>query len=123
MVEAGYLRTDGRNFPLSRPLANAFDRQTGARPNPALGTPSGVYLTSEQTMVYNALQTSVRRRFANDLGLGFHYTYSRGYAEQGGSAVLHRTIIAGCGKRCLRWTASRPGSRRSRQFQALRHHS
>ena len=70
MVEAGYLRTDGRNFPLSRPLANAFDRQTGVRPNPALGTPSGVYLTSEQTMVYNALQTSVRRRFADDLGLG-----------------------------------------------------
>ena len=85
MVEAGYVRTDGRNFPLSRPLANAFDRQTGARPNPALGTPSGVYVTSEQTMVYNALQTSVRRRFANDLDLGFHYTYSRGYAEQGGS--------------------------------------
>jgi hypothetical protein len=85
MVEAGYVRTDGRNFPLSRPLANAFDRQTGARPNPALGTPSGVYVTSEQTMVYNALQTSVRRRFNNDLGLGFHYTFSRGYAEQGGS--------------------------------------
>ena len=85
MVEAGYVRTDGRNFPLSRPLANAFDRQTGARPNPALGTPSGVYLTSEQTMVYNALQASVRRRFADDLGLGVHYTYSRGYAEQGGS--------------------------------------
>jgi hypothetical protein len=85
MAEAGYIRTDGRNFPLSRPLANAFDRQTGLRPNPALGTASGVYLTSEQTMVYNALQTSIRRRFASDLGLGFHYTYSRGYAEQGGS--------------------------------------
>jgi hypothetical protein len=85
MAEAGYLRTDGRNFPLSRPLAQAFDRQTGARPNPALGTPSGVYLTSEQTMVYNALQSSVRRRFSDDLGLAFHYTYSRGYAEQGGS--------------------------------------
>jgi hypothetical protein len=85
MAEAGYLRTDGRNFPLSRPLSSAFDRQTGARPNPALGTPSGVYITSEQTMVYNALQTSVRRRFSNDFGLAFHYTYSRGYAEQGGS--------------------------------------
>ena len=85
MAEAGYIRTDGRNFPLSRPLANAFDRQTGARPNPALGTPSGVYLTSEQTMVYDALQTSMRRRFDDDLGLGFHYTYSRGFAEQGGS--------------------------------------
>ena len=85
MAEAGYIRTDGRNFPLSRPLASAFDRQTGARPNPALGTPSGVYLTSEQTMVYDALQASVRRRFDDDLGLGFHYTYSRGFAEQGGS--------------------------------------
>jgi hypothetical protein len=85
MAEAGYLRTDGRNFPLSRPLVTAFDRQTGARPNPALGALSGVYITSEQTMVYNALQSSVRRRFSDDLGLAFHYTYSRGYAEQGGS--------------------------------------
>jgi hypothetical protein len=85
MAEASYLRTDGRNFPLSRPLAVAFDRQTGARPNPALGTPSGVYVTSEQTMVYNALQSSVRRRFSNDVGVAVHYTYSRGYAEQGGS--------------------------------------
>jgi hypothetical protein len=85
MAEAGYLRTDGRNFPLSRPLVTAFDRQTGARPNPALGAPSGVYITSEQTMVYNALQSSIRRRFSDDLGLAFHYTYSRGFAEQGGS--------------------------------------
>src|SRR4029077_691033 len=52
---------------------------------PALGTPSGVYLTSEQTMVYNALQASVRRRFSGATALGVHYTYSRGYAEQGGS--------------------------------------
>jgi len=85
MVEGNYIRTDGSKFPLSRPLSNAFDRQTGARPNPALGTPGGVYLTSEQTMVYNALQVSARKRFVRDLGLGFHYTYSRGYAEQGGS--------------------------------------
>ena len=85
MAEIGYLRTDGRNFPLSRPLVQAFDRQTGARPNPALGALSGVYITSEQTMVYNALQSSVRRRFSDDFGLSFHYTYSRGYAEQGGS--------------------------------------
>jgi outer membrane receptor protein involved in Fe transport len=85
MAEIGYLRTDGRDFPLSRPLSNAFDRATGARPNPALGAPGGIYLTSEQTMVYNALQTSIRRRYADGLALGAHYTYSRGYAEQGGS--------------------------------------
>jgi hypothetical protein len=85
MAEAGYLRTDGRSFPLSRPLVTAFDRQTGVRPNPALGALSGVYITSEQTMVYNAMQSSIRRRFSDDLGLAFHYTYSRGFAEQGGS--------------------------------------
>lgn len=84
MAEIGYLRTDGRSFPLERPLAQAFDRQTGLRPNPALGTPSGYYITSEQTMVYNAMQASVRRRFAG-LGLDFHYTLSKGWADQGGA--------------------------------------
>ncbi len=85
MAEVGYLRTDGASFPLERPLAQAFDRQTGARPNPALGTPSGYYLTSEQTMVYNAMQASVRKRFGTGLGLDFHYTLSRGWADQGGA--------------------------------------
>jgi hypothetical protein len=85
MAEVAYLRTDGRSFPLERPLAQAFDRQTGLRPNPALGTPSGYYITSEQTMVYNAMQASVRRRFAGGLGLDFHYTLSRGWADQGGA--------------------------------------
>jgi len=85
MLEGGYFRTDGGDFPLQRPLAQAFDRQTGLRPNPALGTPSGYYITSEQTMVYNALQASVRKRFSRDLGMDFHYTLSRGWSEQGGA--------------------------------------
>jgi hypothetical protein len=85
MAEIGYLRTDGASFPLELPLAQAFDRQTGLRPNPALGTPSGYYITSGQTMVYNALQSSLRKRFARGLGLDFHYTLSRGFADQGGS--------------------------------------
>src|SRR5690606_17101003 len=34
MVEAGYVRTDGKDFPLSRALSQAFDRETGERPNP-----------------------------------------------------------------------------------------
>ena len=57
-VEVGFVRTDGRSFPLHRPLPIAFDRQTGARPNPALGAPGGYYVDSSQTMVYNALQTT-----------------------------------------------------------------
>jgi hypothetical protein len=85
MAEVGYQRTDGADFPMELPLAQAFDRATGARPNPALGTPSGYYITSQQTMVYNALLASVRKRFATGLGLDFHYTLSRGWADQGGA--------------------------------------
>ncbi|HYR90512.1 MAG TPA: TonB-dependent receptor [Terriglobia bacterium] len=84
MAEVDYVRTDGQNFPLNRPLVNAFDRQTGARPNPALGTPGGYYLSSDQTMVYNALQTSLRRRFSNNLGFDIHYTLRKGWSDQGG---------------------------------------
>src|SRR5207249_2295103 len=84
MAEVDYVRTDGRDFPLHRPLANAFDRQTGARPNPALGTLSSYYLSSEQTMVYNALQTSLRRRFSHNLAFDIHYTLRKGWADQGG---------------------------------------
>jgi len=85
MAEIGYLRTDGASFPMELPLAQAFDRQTGLRPNPALGTPSGYYITSQQTMVYNALQASIRKRLSRGLGMDIHYTLSRGFADQGGS--------------------------------------
>jgi outer membrane receptor protein involved in Fe transport len=84
MAEIDYVRTDGRDFPLHRPLVNAFDRQTGARPNPALGNLSGYYLSSEQTMVYNALQASLRRRFSHNLAFDVHYTLRKGWADQGG---------------------------------------
>ena len=85
MAEAGYIRTDGRNFPLSRPLANAFDRQTGARPNPGARH-------AERRLPDQRADDGLQRAadvdapaLRHDLGLGFHYTYSRGYAEQGGS--------------------------------------
>jgi hypothetical protein len=84
MVEVGYVHTDGRNFPLQRSFSLAFDRETGLRPNPSLGVLSGNYVTSEQTMKYNGLQTSVRKRFSGNLGFDFHYTLSNGWAQQGG---------------------------------------
>jgi hypothetical protein len=84
MAEIDYIRTDGRNFPLHRPFANAFDRETGARPNPALGTLGGYHVSSGQSMVYNALQTSLRRRFSNNVGFDVHYTLRKGWADQGG---------------------------------------
>jgi hypothetical protein len=36
-------------------------------------------------MVYNAFQTSIRKRFANNLGLEFHYTLEKGWSDQGGA--------------------------------------
>jgi hypothetical protein len=85
MAEIGYVRTGGRNFPLSRNLAQAFDRVTGERPNPALGSPAGYYVTAEQTMDYSAMQSSIRKRFGNSLGLDVHYTLAKGRAHQGGN--------------------------------------
>jgi outer membrane receptor protein involved in Fe transport len=83
-VEVGYLRTDGNDFPLQRHFIQAFDRVTGLRPNPALGAPGGYYVDSNQTMVYNGLQTSVRKRFSNRYSWDVNYTYGKSEATQGG---------------------------------------
>ena len=86
MVSAGYVHTDGKNFPIIRNFANAFDRETGARPNPAV-TPGGWYLTSTGTMSYDAFETSVRVSQFRGLDTSLHYTLSRGSGQQGGSLV------------------------------------
>ena len=83
-LEVGYVRTDGRDFPLQRQFTQAFDRVTGVRPNPALGAPGGYYVDSNQTMVYNGLQTSVRKRFANRYSWDLNYTLGKSDATQGG---------------------------------------
>src|SRR5438093_11762327 len=85
MIEAGYLRTDGRDFPLQRWFSQIFDRQTGARPAGwNLGNPGGYYVDSGQTMKYNGLQTSVRKRLSHNVQFDFHYTLSSGDSTQGG---------------------------------------
>jgi hypothetical protein len=83
-AEVGYLRTDGRDFPLQRQFTQAFDRQTGARPNPALGAPGGYYVDSSQTMEYNGLQTSLRKRFSDRYSWEVNYTLGKSEATQGG---------------------------------------
>jgi hypothetical protein len=85
MGEVSYVHTTGEDFPLSRSLSWAFDRMTGVRPNPALGNAAGYYITAEQTMNYNALQVSVRKRSASSLGFDVHYTLAEGWAHQGGN--------------------------------------
>ena len=85
MFEAGYVRTDGRDFPLQRWLAQVFDRQTGARPAGwNLGNPGGYWVDSGQTMEYNALQTSMRKRLSHGIQFEVHYTLSKGTSTQGG---------------------------------------
>jgi carboxypeptidase family protein/TonB-dependent receptor-like protein len=83
-AEVSYLHTDGRDFPLQRQLTQAFDRQTGARPNPSLGAPGGYYIDSSQTMEYNGLQTSLRKRMSQRYSWDVNYTLSRSTATQGG---------------------------------------
>jgi outer membrane receptor protein involved in Fe transport len=83
-AEIGYLRTDGNDFPLQRQFTQAFDRVTGVRPNPALGAPGGYYVDSSQTMEYNGLQTSLRKRFSNRYSWEVNYTLGKSEATQGG---------------------------------------
>jgi hypothetical protein len=83
-AEVSYLRTDGNDFPLQRQFTQAFDRQTGVRPNPAIGAPGGYYVDSSQTMVYNGLQTSLRKRFSDRYSWEVNYTLGKSEATQGG---------------------------------------
>jgi hypothetical protein len=83
-AEVAYIRTDGRDFPLQRQFTQAFDRVTGVRPNPSLGAPGGYYVDSGQTMVYNGVQASVRKRFSNRYSWDVNYTLGKSEATQGG---------------------------------------
>ena len=88
-AEVGYIRTDGNDFPLQRQFTQAFDRQTGVRPNPAIGSPGGYYVDSSQTMDYNGLQTSLRRRFSNRYSWDVNYTLGKSDATQGGDLSVY----------------------------------
>jgi hypothetical protein len=83
-AEVGFVRTDGNDFPLQRQFTQAFDRVTGVRPNPALGAPGGYYVDSSQTMDYNGLQTSLRKRFSDRYSWDLNYTLGKSESTQGG---------------------------------------
>jgi hypothetical protein len=88
-AEIGYIRTDGNDFPLQRQFTQAFDRQTGLRPNPAIGAPGGYYVDSSQTLAYNGLQTSLRRRFSNKYSWDVNYTLGKSESTQGGDLSVY----------------------------------
>jgi len=83
MVSATYVYNRGRSFPMIRTFAMAFDRETGARPNPAV-VPGGWYITSNGYIDYNALEANGRLRAFYGLDLSVHYTLAKGWAQQGG---------------------------------------
>src|SRR5688500_9211539 len=83
-AEVSYLRTDGNDFPLQRHFAQAFDRVTGDRTNPALGAAGGYYVDSSQTMEDDGPQTSVRKRFSNRYWWDVNYTFGKSVSTQGG---------------------------------------
>ncbi len=82
MLETAYIGVRGVKFPMQRRY-NEVDRFTGERPNP-LVSPGGYYVDHSQNMIYNAWQTSLRRRFSNNLTFDAHYTWSKGLSTQGG---------------------------------------
>ena len=85
-VSAGYVHTSGKNLPILLNFALAYDRVTGARPNPAI-TPGGWYVTSGQTMNYNAFEGNARLNRFHGADLALHYTLSKGWSQQGGNLI------------------------------------
>jgi outer membrane receptor protein involved in Fe transport len=88
MVETAYVGTRGLEFPQYRTF-NPVDRVTGRRPNPNLG--EGNYIDNSQTMTYHSWQTSVRKRYANSVSFGAHYTWGKALSYTGGDigATFH----------------------------------
>jgi hypothetical protein len=85
-VSAGYVHTSGKNLPILRNFALAYDRVTGARPNPAI-TPGGWYITSGQTMKYNAFEGNARLNRFHGVDMALHYTLSKGWSQQGANLI------------------------------------
>jgi hypothetical protein len=87
MWEIGYVGVRGVKFPMHRRF-NTPDRVTGIRPNQAV-TPSGTYVSSDESAMMHSLQTSFRKRMTNRLSFDFHYTYGQTMAYAGGDVGLY----------------------------------
>ncbi|HXI26814.1 MAG TPA: TonB-dependent receptor [Vicinamibacterales bacterium] len=85
-VSAGYVHTSGENLPMLLNFALAYDRVTGARPNPDIN-PGGWYVTSGQTMKYNAFESSAKLNRFHRVDAAIHYTLSKGWSQQGANLI------------------------------------
>jgi hypothetical protein len=82
MIETGYVGVRGVKFILHR-RPNLPDRLTGNRPNPNIIF-GGYYADNSQNTVYNAWQTSVRKRFSRGFTFDAHYTRGKSLGLTGG---------------------------------------
>jgi outer membrane receptor protein involved in Fe transport len=117
-TEIGYIRTNGNNFPLQRSFALAKSRETGLLPNPLLGAAGGFYVDGNQTMEYNALQASLRKRFSNNFSFDVNYTLGKGLATQGGDLSAGNSSSGGLNNIQDFWD---PESDRGPTVQDVRH--
>jgi carboxypeptidase family protein/TonB-dependent receptor-like protein len=85
-VSGGYVHTSGENLPILLNFALAYDRLTGARPNPNIN-PGGWYITDGQTMTYNAFEGSAKLNRFHHLDVAMHYTLSKGFSQQGANLI------------------------------------
>jgi hypothetical protein len=83
MLETGYVGNRSVKFIMHR-LINLPDRLTGVRPNPNVIFGGPYYVDNTQNGVYNAWQTSLRKRFAQKLMFEAHYTWGKGLSTQNG---------------------------------------
>ena len=81
MLSTGVVGTRGVKLILFR-AANRVDRLTGLRPNPNLSQP--VYTDNSQSLTYYAWQSSLTKRFSNNLSFDVNYTWSKGIANAAG---------------------------------------
>ena len=83
MLETGFVGVRGVKFLLHRRV-NLPDRLTGIRPNPNIIFGGPYYVDQSQNTVYNAWQTSFRKRFSGNLAFDAHYTWGKGLGVTGG---------------------------------------
>jgi len=83
MLETGYVGVRGVKFLLHRRV-NLPDRITGIRPNPSVIFGGPYYVDQSQNTIYNAWQSSLRKRLTRSLAFDVHYTWGKGLGVTGG---------------------------------------
>ncbi len=76
-LETAFVGTRGVKFTLSR-LYNEVDRITGVQPNPAYAADQ--YFDSSESTHYYSWQTSLRKRYSQNLLMNLHYTWGKAIA-------------------------------------------